>query len=451
MSNLPIINPFHWGSRGTVKHTSAPSGTTKLTLNHDKTKIDFQHFVSQYVPALKDGSKFKLNNFLFTGILQTMYLSGADYTKWFPVFYGREILELSDGGVCTVDNVMVSWEEKYQLRQNSGSFNKLEFEKDEKDTHPQNWPRLQARTRYLTAKELAEVHDDQRPLVVVLHGLAGGSHETIIRSLTSKLSKIDGGKFQVAVLNCRGCARSKITNKKLFSAFQTGDLKEYLAREKSRNPNRKIYAVGFSFGASLLANYLGETGSESNLTAAVTLCCPWDFLLCAEKMKKDYWSKNLFSKAITQFLVRLVKVNMGELESPEGSKPEFQPDIENPCLYMCTKSNLERAKSFTQMLEFDGTFTAPSMGFSSAEEYYRAGSAINNLHKVQVPTLIINSTDDPIIDASSIPYSQVKMNPNLLLLATDLGGHLAYLDETWDSWMNTHIASFFSTFDEFLV
>ncbi|GAV55317.1 hypothetical protein ZYGR_0AS06410 [Zygosaccharomyces rouxii] len=451
MSNLPIINPFHWGFRGTIKHTTGPSGTTRLTLNHDNSKIDFQHFVSQYVPALKDGSKFKLNNLLFTGILQTMYLSGADYTKCFPVFYGREIMELSDGGVCTVDNVMVPWEEKYNFRQDSGTFNKPEFEKDEQDTHPENWPRLQPRTRYLTEKELAEVHDDQRPLIVVLHGLAGGSHEPIIRSLTGKLSKLGGGRFQVAVLNCRGCARSKITNKKLFSAFQTGDLKEFLARAKAKNPQRKIYAVGFSFGASLLSMYLGETGSESNLTAAVTLCCPWDFVVCSEKMKKDYWSKNLFSKAITQFLVRLVQVNFRELESPEGSKPEFQPDIENPCLYMCTKSNLKKAKSFTQMAEFDGTFTAPSMGFHSAEEYYRAGSAINQLHKVQVPTLIINSTDDPIVGPDSIPYKEVKMNPNLLLLSTDLGGHLAYLNESWDSWMNIQIASFLHKFDEFVV
>lgn len=451
MSNLPIINPFNWGFHGTVEHTSSPSGTVKLTLNDDKSKIDFEHFVSQYVPGLKDGSKFTLNKFLFTGILQTMYLSGADFSKCFPVFYGREILKLSDGGSCTVDTVMNSWEKKYDFNQNSGTFNKSEFQKDEQNTHPENWPRLQARTRYLTEKELAEVHDDQRPLVIILHGLAGGSHEPIIRSLTQKLSKNDGEKFQVAVLNCRGCARSKITNKKLFSAFQTGDLKEYIARAKARNPERKIYAVGFSFGASLLAGYLGESGSESNLTAAVTLCCPWNFILCSEKMKKDYWSRNLFSKAITQFLVRLVQVNMGELESPEGSKPESTPSTENPCLYMCTKSKLKEAKSFTQMAEFDGNFTAPSMGFHSAEEYYRAGSAINKLHNVQVPTLIVNSTDDPIIGPDAIPYNEVKMNPNLLLLKTDLGGHLAYLDETWDSWMNVQIASFLQKFDDVVV
>lgn len=451
MSNLPIINPLHWGFRGTIKHTSDPSGTTSLTFKDEGSKIKFQDFVSQYIPTLKDGSKFKLNRFLFTGILQTMYLSGADYSKLFPVFYGREIMKLSDGGVCTVDYAMDSWEKKYNLEPTSSNYSKQEFEKDEKDTHPENWPRLQSRTRYLTENELSEVHSDARPLIVVLHGLAGGSHEPIVRSLTGKLSKIGINRFKVAVLNCRGCARSKVSNKKLFSAFQTADLKELIAREKSRNPDRKIYAVGFSFGAALLSNYLGETGPESNLTAAVNFCCPWDFLVCSEKMKKDYWSKNLFSKAITQFLVRLVKVNMGELESPEGTGPEYKPTVKSPCLFMCTQSNLQKAKSFTQMSQFDGFFTAPSIGFPSAEDYYRAASPINQLHNVQVPTLIISATDDPIVGSDAIPYSQSKTNPNLLLLTTDLGGHLAYLDEKWDSWMNFQIASFIYKFDEFLV
>lgn len=450
MLGLPIINPLHWGFNGTVKQTYDPSGTVRLTLKHSNDKIDFRHFVSQYVPTLKDGHSFQLQHFLFTGILQTMYLSGANFSKCFPVFYGREIVEYSDGGASTADWVMDSWNRKYDM-DIYGNFKKAEFEKDEEATHPETWPRLHPRTRYLTEEEKSTVHAGERPLIVITHGLAGGSHEPIIRSLTAKLSMIGGKRFQVVVLNCRGCARSKITNKKLFSAFQTLDLKEFLAREKARNPDRKIYAVGFSFGASLLANYLGEAGDRSDLTAAVTLCNPWDFILCSEKLRNDYWSRKLFSKAITQFLTRLVKVNMGELESPEGSVPEHQPSVENPCLYMCTQSNLERAKRFTQMRQFDDLYTAPSMGFSSADAYYRAGSSINRLHNVQVPLLIINSRDDPVVGPDAIPYTEVKNNPNLLLLTTDLGGHLAYLDENFDSWINLQIASFLYKFDEFIV
>ncbi|SJM85539.1 probable Medium-chain fatty acid ethyl ester synthase/esterase 2 [Zygosaccharomyces bailii] len=449
MSGLPIINPLHWGFNGTVKQTYDPSGTTRLTMRRTKDKIEFRHFVNQYIPTLKDGHSFRLHHFLFTGILQTMYLSTADFSKCFPVFYGREIVEYSDGGASTTDWVMKSWEKKYDL-DIYGNYKKLEFERDEEATHPDNWPRLHPRTRYFSEEEKSAVHANEKPLIVIIHGLAGGSHEPMIRSLTAKLSTIAGERFQVVVLNCRGCARSKITNKKLFSAFQTGDLKEFLAREKARHPARKIYAVGFSFGASLLANYLGEVGDKSDLKAAVTLCNPWDFILCSEKMKNDYWSRNLFSKAITQFLTRLVKVNMGELESPEGSVPDHQPSVEDPCLYMCTQSNMERAKKFTQMRQFDDMFTAPSLGFSSAEDYYRAGSSINRLHNVQVPLLIINSKDDPIVGPQAIPYTEAKNNSNVLLLSTDLGGHLAFLNENFDSWINIQIATFLYKFDEFI-
>jgi len=39
-------------------------------------------------------------------------------------------------------------------------------------------------------------------------------------------------------------------------------------------PNSKIMAVGFSLGANLLVNYLGEEGEYTPLTAAASLCNP---------------------------------------------------------------------------------------------------------------------------------------------------------------------------------
>ena len=162
--------------------------------------------------------------------------------------------------------------------------------------------------------------------------------------LTSQLSKIGEDRFQVVVLNSRGCARSKVTNRQLVTAFFTADIEEFLVREKARHPNRPIYGVGFSFGSTLLVNYLGRVGDKTPLSAAVVVCNPWDMVLSSEKMEKDYWSRTFFSKAITQFLTRMVKVNMAELETPEGTKPDRKPTVDNPNYFAFTRSNFRESQ-----------------------------------------------------------------------------------------------------------
>ena len=449
INTLPIINPFHWGFNGTVEHHTSNSGTVKIKPRDDpENPIPFEDFVSRYVPSLAEGAKFRLNPLLFTGLLQTLYLSAGDFSKKFCVFYGREIVHFSDGGICTADWVKNSWKDRYRFNEKTKKFDYDVFRSDEAKTHPENWPRLHPRTRFLNEEELGEVHNDTRPLVVVIHGLAGGSHEPIIKSLTSQLSKIGEDRFQVVVLNSRGCARSKVTNRQLVTAFFTADIEEFLLREKARHPNRPIYGVGFSFGSTLLVNYLGRVGDKTPLSAAVVVCNPWDMVLSSEKMEKDYWSRTFFSKAITQFLTRMVKVNMAELETPEGTKPDRKPTVDNPNYFAFTRSNLEKAKKFTRVVEFDDMYTGPCLGFASGLDYYRAASSLNRLPKVTIPLLSINSKDDPVVGAESIPRLYLDESPNVLSIETDLGGHLAYLESSGDSWVTAAVAEFVYQFDK---
>lgn len=448
MNTWPLINPFHWGYNGTVSHVTNDDGTVKLSLKNGEESLQFEEFLNKYVPDLANDAKFQLHPTLFTGIMQTLYLGAADYSKEFQVFYGREIVKFSDNGVCTVDYVMNEWEKEYELNNTTKRYNVEKFKHDEAETHPNEWPRLQPRTRYLRENELEDVRNDHKPLVLVLHGLAGGSHEPVIRSLTQHLSKIGNNKFQVAVLNTRGCARSKITTRNLFTAFHTQDIREFLQRVRAKHPNKKLYAVGFSFGATMLANYLGEEGDKTPLSAACTLSNPWDMVMSSVKTSNDWWSKNLFSYNITQFLVRTVKVNMGELEVPNGSAPEHVPTLKNPSYYRFTKENLEKAKNFKTIADFDDTYTAPCLGFSSAMDYYKSASSINRIANVKIPLLSINARDDPVVGPEGVPFDLMKQNPNVVHCETDIGGHLAYIGKDWKPWVTKEIAQYFNVFDE---
>ncbi|SCU91920.1 LAMI_0E07910g1_1 [Lachancea mirantina] len=448
MSTLPIVNPFHWGFRGTVDQVFNPDGTVPLKLKNGQ-ELQLHDFISKEVPALADRSQFELNPYLFTGYLQTMYLFGADFSKSNLAFYGREIVNFSDGGISTADWLKSGWESKYGLDKASGKFNREKFAEDASATHPESWPRLHPRTRFLTSPELEETHQSEKPLVVILHGLSGGSHELICRALALQIAQISGGKFDVVVLNSRGCARSKITTRKLFYALFTDDLHEFLSREKKWHPNKKIYTVGFSFGGTILGNYLGQKGSRSLVTAAAILSTPWDLYLSAVKMNDDWWSRKLFSKSIAQFLVRLVKVNMKELEFKDtDEKPKEPPSLEHPSFDVFTADNLKKAYSFKSTAEFDNVFTAPCLGFKTANEYYNACGSIHQLPNVKVPLLIINSKDDPMVGEEAIPFKYSRENKNVTLCVTDLGGHLAYLDRSHNPWAITQIANYFCKFDE---
>ncbi|KAH3902228.1 related to Medium-chain fatty acid ethyl ester synthase/esterase 2 [Saccharomycodes ludwigii] len=449
MNSFPLLNPLHWGYNGTVTQHVSPT-SVKLTLKETKTAITFNQFINEYVTGLRNGASFQLNPKLFTGILQTLYLSSADFSKTFQVFYGREVVTYSDKGISTADYVLTKeWSEKYAIKPFTSSYNKDLFSQDEKETHLENWPRLQPRTRYLTEEEkIKYIENDTRPLIVIMHGLCGGSHEPIIRSLAEKLSA--SGVFQVVVLNTRGCARSKISTQKLFSGFSTGDLREFINAKIAKNPDRRIYCVGFSFGATLLANYLGEEGEKCPVKAACTLCNPWDMVHAAEKMTQDFWSKTLFSKAIAQFLVRLVKVNMKELEQPEDVNNEVFTQISkhNPSTHVFTKSNLSKAKNFKNTMEFDNTYTAPCLGYESALSYYADVTSILRVPQIAVPFLVINSEDDPVVGTSTPRIIKTMVsNKNVVFCSTDLGGHLCYLDKNYDSWCNVQIANYFEKFE----
>lgn len=415
------------GYKGLVEQFHS-TNTVKLPLknNQDGTTaavIPLDELVRTEIPSLTTGAVFYLSPLLFNGDLQTLYLNAADYSKTWNVQYGRRIVEfnhggsLYKGGSSSADFVLDS--------EPMDSF-KL---KSEANPAPEGWPKQHPGVRFLTKEEIeSQTGDDSKPMVVVCHGLGGGSHEPIIRCLTEKLHSKG---FEVVVLNSRGCARTKLSTPELFYALQTDDLRQFVKDLRKAYPNRPFYGVGFSFGATIIANYLGEEGSQSEFVATATLSNPWDMTDSAYRIGGRFISRKLFLPAITAALTRLVKSNRAVLMQNEAFSEEK--------IYA----------KYHSTPEFDGAFTAPTYGFGSAYDYYRKVSSVNKLLQVQTPMLIINSTDDPVIGVDSIPVAEAKANPYLILAKTNVGGHLAYLQyDLKSSWSVDRITDFFIKFEE---
>lgn len=413
-----------WGFRASLQlHTVKPEESVKI---NDKTT--FHEFVHKDVPLIDTQNKLWLNPLLFNGTLQTLYYAMHKSEDKFQVYYGRELFKYSDGGQASLDWVMPKPESKEQ------------FKKLYEETIPEDSPKLHPRTRFFTKEELElrqnpSDSESTEPICFVLHGLAGGSHEPLIRNLGEYLGSHISFKWDVVVINSRGCCRTKITTGKLFSAFSTDDVKDVLLEIRRRYPKRPIYGIGFSFGGCILSNLLGSEDPEIEglIKAAVVIGCPWDLADSAYHVDSSLTGRKVLNPGLTTFLNKLIKANKQELQS---FLPEFFTD-----------ERIEQAKWAIKTYEWDNAFTCKTVGFSNAFQYYREGSPLRRIHKIKTPLLAINSTDDPAVSCR-LPIQDFETNPYLALVESNLGGHLGFVKYSGEFWCVEAADEFINKFEE---
>jgi hypothetical protein len=195
----------------------------------------------------------RLNPLLFNGHLQTFWT--AVKSKDIPVYYKRKVFKAEDpafAGSFAVDFVV----EPYQ-------------ETDES---------LPPRTTYYTDAKFGQIGSlDDRPMLVALHGLSGGSHEIYLRSV---LWPVMQEEWEVCVVNSRGCAQSPITSDLLYNARSTWDIRQVVKWLAKTFPNRPLFGVGFSLGANILVNVctmdtLARKINGENLLIFLLRVVPW--------------------------------------------------------------------------------------------------------------------------------------------------------------------------------
>jgi predicted alpha/beta-fold hydrolase len=110
----------------------------------------------------------RLNPFLFNGHLSTIWTAVTSYD--IPITYKRRIFESDSqhvAGTFAVDFVITAESSSCDSVSDST---------------------LPPRTTYYSDSEFATLgSDDEKPMVIVLHGLAGGSHEIYLRSVLKPL------------------------------------------------------------------------------------------------------------------------------------------------------------------------------------------------------------------------------------------------------------------------
>jgi predicted alpha/beta-fold hydrolase len=208
-------------AKTTFTHSTAPLVLEK----NDGSSTDLATICKESTPPCR------LNPLLFNGHLQTMWTAVKQDGP--PVYYKRKLFEAEDQayrGSFAVDFVTQPFSES-------------------DDTLP-------PRTTYFSEEEFSAIASlDSRPMLVVLHGLSGGSFEIYLRHVLAPLVGVENERrWEACVVNSRGCAMHKITTSMLYNARATWDCRQTVVWLRQTFPNRPLFGIGFSLGANILTN-----------------------------------------------------------------------------------------------------------------------------------------------------------------------------------------------------
>ena len=253
-------------------------------------------------------------------------------------------------------------------------------------------------------------HQPDTPLVLVLHGLTGSSHSPYVKGLQQALQV--HGWTSVAV-NWRGCSGEPNLLARSYHSGASEDLAEAIRHLRAQRPLAPLYAVGYSLGGNVLLKYLGESGSASQLEAAVAVSVPFRLDQCADRIGMG------FSRVYQAHFMRGMRayVQQKQRHFRDNGHPERLAELEK----------LGSLRNLRTFWDFDGKVTAPLNGFRDAHDYYRRASSRYYLGENRTPTLIIHSSDDPFVFSHSLPGMN-ELAPQTDLELHDHGGHVGFVE-----------------------
>ncbi|MFM2485586.1 YheT family hydrolase [Celerinatantimonas yamalensis] len=257
-------------------------------------------------------------------------------------------------------------------------------------------------------------------IIILLPGLEGSIASHYISRLLARLQHTN---LTTVVLHHRGCGP---TMNRLWRSYHSNDqlgLQALVRHCQTRWPTTPLYAIGYSMGANLLANYL----ADHPLNGAALICPPLNLAVSAALLNQP-----------TRLIYRRYLLN--------SLKQRLSTKIAQFANAPIKRSTL---KSIHTLAEFDECYTAPACGFNSANDYYQQASCLPRLALIDTPTWLLRAADDPVVDPAPEDLTQ-RLSPSIHYQLSRHGGHVGFsqgwrlqhswLDETLLRWLQRSIS-----------
>ncbi|XP_010771630.1 phospholipase ABHD3-like isoform X2 [Gymnodraco acuticeps] len=241
-----------------------------------------------------------------------------------------------------------------------------------------------------------------RPTVLILPGLTGNSKVSYVRHAINQATRRG---YRVVVFNNRGLGGEELLTPVTYCAANTSDLERVVLHVNGLYPHAPVLGAGVSLGGMLLLNYLARKRTESGMVAGFTISVPWNALKSAASMEEPLnWL--LFNKYLTNGLCQAVTRHRKVLEKVV---------------------DIDHVLKAQTIREFDERFTSLLFGYKSCTDYYHDASPDHKLPNTAVPIMCLNAADDPFSPQGAFPLTTIQSLPNVAMLLTAHGGHIAFL------------------------
>ena len=242
----------------------------------------------------------------------------------------------------------------------------------------------------------------EAPLVVLFHGLEGGSRSHYAVSLMAEIKRRN---WRGIIPHFRGCGGEP---NRLPRAYHSGDSAEIdwvLNRIRIIAGAAPLFAVGASLGGNALLKWAGERGERAAdiVAAIVAVSVPYELAATGDHLARG------LNRIYTWNFLRTLKQNARH-------KLNIFPRLFDV-------DAMERARN---MREFDDAVTAPLHGFRDVDDYWARASSKPFLRHIRVPTHLIHGRNDPFTPESILPVSH-DVSDQVSIDFCASGGHCGFV------------------------
>jgi len=264
---------------------------------------------------------------------------------------------------------------------------------------------------------------NDRPILVIVHGVNGGSNENYIRHFghAIQLDPMLRG-CRVMVMVCRGLCGVPMTTPRPYNAGYTEDLRATIKHIRVQNPKAPLFLAGFSLGANLVCRYICEERGNSDIVAALAVNNPFDLQGSTIGMEqRQGFIERYFSSNIAKGLIRYTRKN-------EAAFRNSQYKLDFKAIYSAKLCS-----------EFDEVGSSKMFGLAHNVDYYREYSSLpmlrNLVNEVSTPLLFVSTVNDPMCIAEAREGAKEVVlgagpNSRVAIALSDNGGHLGFLEST---------------------
>jgi len=231
------------------------------------------------------------------------------------------------------------------------------------------------------------------------HGLAGDMTADYMRRGAANAKKLG---FTHVYVNQRGAGPGLHLAKSSYHSGRAEDASAVFKYLRQIFPDQKQLAAGYSMSANILLLLLSGLGGEFKPDGAIAVNGPIDLREASDLLGRG-WNR-IYDQNFIFILRRMIKEKHKRGLIQEKFHFPFGSGI----------------------WDFDEIYTAKASGFLSREHYYESCSSQKHVHRIQTPTYVLASSDDPFVGVSA--YLQTAWSSSTHLTISPLGGHLGYFD-----------------------